>query len=137
MTVVVDASVAIKWVIDEDGSLVARDLILRESLAAPELMFVECANVLRTKVRAGQLGSDLARRAMLDLDATPIRSVLVRPHAVTAHAIAVELQTSAYDALYLAVALAERARLITADRRFAQAAQSHPMYAGSIELLAS
>jgi predicted nucleic acid-binding protein len=135
MTAVVDASVAIKWVIEEEHSTQARDLVVNESLAAPDLVFIECANVLRTKVRKGELLASLARDALARIEATPIRALSARPHAVAAHVIAVELESSAYDALYLAVALAERARLVTADARFARLAQAHPIYAGSVSLL--
>ena len=46
MTVVVDASVALKWVIEEDGSEAAQALVVRHPLAAPDLLMIECANVL-------------------------------------------------------------------------------------------
>ena len=46
MTVVVDASVALKWVIEEDGSQAAGVLFLEQPLAALDLLIVECANVL-------------------------------------------------------------------------------------------
>ena len=55
MTVVIDASVALKWVIEEDGSEAARGLLLSEVLAAPDLMIVECANVLWAKERRGSI----------------------------------------------------------------------------------
>lgn len=136
MTVVVDASVAVKWLVEEDGSEPARRLAATEVMAAPELLFIECANVLRTKARFGQLDAQLSRRALAALAAMPIRSVSVRAHAAEAHALALELNRSAYDALYLAVALSEHARLVTADPRFAQAVQAHPAYSSSISLLA-
>src|ERR1700730_1492657 len=41
MTVIVDASVALKWVIEEEGSQAARTLLLDEPLAAPDLLIVE------------------------------------------------------------------------------------------------
>ncbi|HZZ87572.1 MAG TPA: PIN domain-containing protein [Caulobacteraceae bacterium] len=65
-----------------------------------------------------------------------MRAVPIRPHVAAAFAIANDLDRSAYDALYLAVAIAERAVLVTADMRFAAAASSHPIYARSIRLLA-
>jgi predicted nucleic acid-binding protein len=45
---VIDASVAIKWVIDEPGTRQALDL-LRHTLFAPDLLMAECANILRKK----------------------------------------------------------------------------------------
>src|ERR1700738_2692376 len=59
MTVVVDASVALKWVIEEDGSQAAGVLLLEQPLAAPDLLIVECANVLSAKAWRGVLGRDL------------------------------------------------------------------------------
>ena len=136
MTVVVDASVAIKWVLAEDGSEAAKRLVANEVLAAPDLLFVECANVLRTKTRKGEISVELAREALAVIDAVPIRSIAGRPHVAAAHAIALELDRSAYDSLYLAVALFERATLVTADAKFAAAASAHPVYGSAIRLLA-
>lgn len=61
MTVAVDASIALKWVIEEDGSEEAGALLLEETLAAPDLLMIECANVLWAKARRGALTRDLAR----------------------------------------------------------------------------
>ena len=135
MTVIVDASVAIKWVLEESGSDAARRLVANEILAAPDLLFVECANVLRTKCKSGHLSTILAREALAVIDGTPLRSIPVRPHVAAAHAIALELDKSAYDALYLATALVERCVMVTADERFAVAALAHPVYRTSVRLL--
>ena len=51
---VIDASVAIKWVIEEDGTKEALAL-RRQALAAPDLLVAECANILRKKVRRKEL----------------------------------------------------------------------------------
>ena len=135
MTAVVDASVAIKWVFEEEGSDAARRLVLDELLVAPDLLFVECANVLRSKVRERALPPEQARQALVTIDATPIRTAPTRRHASAAHAIAVEIGSSVYDALYLAVALAERAQMVTADVRFARLARAHPIYVDWVRLL--
>jgi predicted nucleic acid-binding protein len=137
MTLIVDASVAIKWVLEEYGSDEARDLVADEILAVPDLMFIECANILRTKTKRGELQADFAREALAVIDAIPLRSIAGRAHVAAAHAISIELDCSAYDALYLAVALAERAVLVTADARFARAAQAHPVYQASLRLLSA
>ena len=53
-TWIVDASVAIKWVVDEPGTEHAL-LLRRDSLAAPDLLVPECANILWKKVRRKEL----------------------------------------------------------------------------------
>ena len=51
---VVDASFAIKWVVDEAHTTQAL-LLRRHRLIAPDLLIAECANVLWKKVRRGEL----------------------------------------------------------------------------------
>ena len=54
-TVVVDASVGLKWVIDELGSDAAVALVAGRALVTSALFWVEAANVLATKERRGEL----------------------------------------------------------------------------------
>ena len=56
---VIDASIAVKWVVPEpdcDRAEALRD----HPLVAPDLLFAECANVLWKKVRRGELSKDEA-----------------------------------------------------------------------------
>lgn len=137
MATVIDASIAIKWILVEAGSSAARALGATETLVAPDLFFIECANVLTMKVRRGLMSQADAEAGMQVIDGFPIRAVSARPHVRAALAIAAELKQTAYDSLYLAVALAERAAFVTADQAFARAALSHPVYGQSVRLLGS
>ena len=62
-TIVVDASIAIKWVVAEEGTDTAVDLRLRFHFAAPDLLIPECANILWKKVQRGELTRDEAMLA--------------------------------------------------------------------------
>ena len=135
MTIVIDASVALKWVIEEDDAAAAIALIREDAMAAPDLLFVECANVLSRKVRRGQISPLAARQAQASIEATPIRVAPARPHVAAALSIATELGQSVFDSLYLATAIAERTVMVTADQRFAIAVRAHPVYRDSVRLL--
>jgi hypothetical protein len=69
-TLVVDASVAIKWVLPEEGhglALRIQDLYEDEKLdlVAPCLLIAEAGNVLWKRVRRGELTREAAERCFL------------------------------------------------------------------------
>ncbi len=135
MKLVIDASVALKWVLEEDGSDLAIGLIERDELSAPDLLLIECANTLAMRVRRKLLSADDADLALSKIVAVPKR--LHGSSGLVAHAqsLAIEMERSAYDCLYLALALATDTVMITADRKFAEAVDRHWAYACSIRML--
>lgn len=118
--VVVDATVAIKWVVGEPDSDRAAALRGRR-IFAPDLLVPECANVLWKKVARKELGADEADMAARLLQAAEIELVVSRPLMRRSLALAVTLGHSAYDCTYLAVGEAHDAPLVTADTRFVAA----------------
>jgi predicted nucleic acid-binding protein len=133
-TLVVDASIAIKWVVEEHGTAQALALRKTAKLTAPDLLVAECANILWKKVRRGELTAEEANLAAkllerADIELLPMRGLL---HAATRIAIAVA--HPAYDCVYLALALATQARYVTADesliRKLAQ--QSDARLSGAV-----
>jgi predicted nucleic acid-binding protein len=111
---VIDASVAVKWVIEEEGTTEA--LALRDrALAAPDLLIAECANILWKKVRRNELSEQEALFAAGLLARADIELMAMRPYLEAAVRIAVALDHPAYDCIYIALAEAEELRFVTAD----------------------
>jgi predicted nucleic acid-binding protein len=113
---VIDASVAVKWVVPEPDSGRA-EILLDHGLVAPDLIYAECANVLWKKVRRGEMTQKEAEIAAQTLEQADLSIVPGRGHLAVAVSIAVELDHPAYDAVYLAVAEASELSLVTADDR--------------------
>jgi predicted nucleic acid-binding protein len=113
-TFVIDASVAIKWVVEESGTKEALGL-RRHRLLTPDLLAAECANVLWKKVRRQELSEEeavLAARllARADIEFEPMRALLE-----PATRLAIALDHPAYDCAYLALAQARGCDFVTAD----------------------
>ncbi|OYU16253.1 MAG: VapC toxin family PIN domain ribonuclease [Alphaproteobacteria bacterium PA4] len=113
---IVDASVAVKWLIDEPGSDAADRLLVGGGLGSPDLIFAEVANTLWKAWRRGdfaELPGGIATLADCFQHVMPCATLMM-----PAARLAVELDHPAYDCFYLAMAIAEDVPLVTADRRF-------------------
>jgi predicted nucleic acid-binding protein len=127
MRLVVDASVAVKWVLKEPDSDAARRIVERAELLAPGLLWAELGNVLWRRQRLGELSPSNARDMLLTLRAIPVRTYALFPLLPLALEIAVTIGHSIYDCIYLALADQEDCRVVTADRRLQNAVASGPM----------
>ncbi len=118
---VVDASVLVVALADDgpEGDA-ARTRLRGESLAAPALVDLEVASVLRRQNRVGILDDRRAEMALADLEAIPMDRAPHRPLLARCWELRNNLTT--YDAAYVALAEALDATLLTGDRRLAQAA---------------
>jgi predicted nucleic acid-binding protein len=118
-TLVVDASVALKWFVPEVHSDAAVRLLESGlALCAPDLVLPELANTLWKKTRRGEISGDDASSildAFTKLDVEIIPSAHLVPPALM---LASSLDRTVYDTLYLTLAIARRGVLITADRKF-------------------
>jgi predicted nucleic acid-binding protein len=117
-TLVIDASIAVKWVVEEAGTPQALVLRQRAKLIAPELLVAECANILWKKVQRQELSKGEALLAARLLQAGEIELVPTRSLLAAATRIAIELDHPAYDCLYLALAVGRDCQFVTADERF-------------------
>lgn len=74
MKVVIDASVALKWVVPEDGSEAARAL-RRFELIAPNIWLAEVANALWRHVLRAELEQRQAEGLLRELKAAPVLTI--------------------------------------------------------------
>jgi predicted nucleic acid-binding protein len=117
--IVLDASVLIELLLRTDASESFADRILapRESLHAPHLVDVEVAQVLRRYERAGSLSQGRCREALHDLADFPMTRY---PHDVLLdRAWELRRNLTVYDAVYVALAEALDAPLLTRDQGIA------------------
>lgn len=118
---VVDASAAVALLVDAgpDGFW-AGEVLAREPLAAPHLMPVEAASVLRRAAARGEISADAAALAHADLLDLPVDLFPYEPFAPRVWELRENL--TAYDAWYVALAEALGARLATLDGALRRAA---------------
>lgn len=134
--VVLDASVAVKLVVEEDGSAEAARLLDGRALHAPSLLFIEAANALWAMTRRKILTSDEADDALNVLRSLPLTPMPDGFDPVPqALKLARLLDHPIYDCIYLALAIEVAAPVITADRRFLAAAKSHDDVVTLVRLL--
>lgn len=123
MSLVIDASVAAKWVIDEEGSDHANALRSEPAMIAPALIAIEIGSALWKGVQRNRIkraDAELAMRLVL----LPFEAlVAVEDLYEAALRLALDLRHSIYDCFYIALAQRERAELATADEKMAAAAK--------------
>ncbi len=125
--VVVDASVALKWVVTEHGSEQA-DAVLAAmvegavSLVAPEHLIGEISNGLRKRVAQRALSVDDALSALDAVAALELEYIGGAERWFRSLSAALEWGVTTYDALYVLLAIDLHAELITADRRLVDSA---------------
>ena len=139
-SLVVDASVAIKWLVQEDKFELARALIFdapARPLLAPDLIVAELGNILWKRQGRGFLHSDEAAELaglIVDPLAFPVELMPSRQLLASALRIAAECDRSVYDSLYVALAVAAGTTMVTADARLVHALTS-TRYAANVRLL--
>jgi predicted nucleic acid-binding protein len=126
--VIVDASVAIKWAIEEPSHHVARELIrLAEQLTAPDIIHAEVANVCRKKVRRGELDRGQGALVLTTMQAIIPAFKPTAAYAERAFSMALALDHHAYDCFYLAQAEAVSGIMVTADWRLWRKMEASPL----------
>lgn len=116
---VVDASVVLRWFVQDsltDPAIAAAD---RFDLIAPTLLGAEVANALRSQIRFAGMPTEQALRHLDGLWST-ISDVEDRPLLPAALRLAADRDHPVYDCVYLALAMREGIPLVTGDMRLAR-----------------
>lgn len=130
MKVCVDASLVLKWLLHEEGSDTALELLDRWKkegiqLIAPGLIDYEIGSALRKKILRNHLHSD----DLLPLFDLYMRTGLLLFHLSDLVAQSVPLaglldQPTVYDVAYLLIAKQQKADFVTADEKFCRKAKT-------------
>lgn len=124
---VIDASILVKLFFEEEHSDASVRYVRNATeLLAPDLLWVETANVVWKRLRRNELSA---------ADATALVDEMLRVPIVThghlglvspALALAAETGRTVYDCLYLALAIRENVPLLTGDERLVNALAAGP-----------
>jgi predicted nucleic acid-binding protein len=125
---VLDASVAVKWVLPNPEALTAESFQLLKSYTegeinflVPDLFWAEVANVLWKGARQQRWSKRVAEdgtEQLRDRNFFTISSLTLLPEALK---IALAYNRSVYDSLYVVLAIQFKTEMITADERLANA----------------
>lgn len=120
MTVVIDASVVAAALLQSDATgRWAESLVEAGELVAPELLLVECTNVLRRSEAAGRISPDVASLAHGALTSLPVTLLPYAPFADRVWDL--RASVTPYDGWYVAVAEGLGVPLATLDVRLSRA----------------
>jgi predicted nucleic acid-binding protein len=123
VTLVIDASVAVQWVLPEPQSDRAALLLNGEAIVAPDLVYAEIGNAIWKRGVQGEISPADAIQALATAIGLFTTLVPMAELAARATEIAIAIRHPIYDCFYLALAERERAPLITVDKRLIAAAK--------------
>ena len=119
MILVSDASVAVKWAVEEEDYEKAAQLLSGEhQLHVPRVLASELANALRNKVISGVLAPHLVAGMLGSALSSLLHWAADEVLAADALRIAIGLNHPVYDCVYLALAYQVGGTVVTADTRF-------------------
>ncbi|MFF0948910.1 type II toxin-antitoxin system VapC family toxin [Rhizobium leguminosarum] len=126
MPFVVDASVAAAWLLADEESRTAEEALSfleTDDALVPDLFWHEMRNILLTAERRKRISNEDVLACLMRLTSLPLRTVSSEDHLPILR-LAGKYQLSAYDAAYLALAVAENVSLATLDARLERAASA-------------
>ena len=123
MTLVIDACVAVKLCVEEAGSEQAHRLIDQGQMIAPDIMLVEFAHAMWKMVRSETILVEAANINNATIGNFFAGFVPSAELIESANRLSFQIDHPVYDCLYLTLALQEEAQVVTADRKFWNAAK--------------
>jgi predicted nucleic acid-binding protein len=127
MTIVVDASVAVRWSATFDKSDRAEALLRAgDDIIAPDLVIAEVTNAVWKMANFGGASHEAATLHVLEAANYFDELVPAAELKDRALEIALELKHPAYDCFYLALAELRECRLVTADERLVRRCAKTP-----------
>ena len=128
-TFIIDASVAAKLLFEEPGTAHAEAVFRQEGgrFVAPSLLPVELASIVWKRRRRGEIDARHAAAVFAEIEGVPVELLDQGELLAAAFELAVELDRTVYDCLYVATAVAEDGELVTADERLVNAVRAGPV----------
>lgn len=130
MRAVVDASVALKWQLDDEEYVTEacslRDAWLKKrklELFAPTLILYEVTNGFISAILKGRIKSSDARVGIINFLKTGVQ--LQDPPPLNVFRISMKYKITAYDAAYLALAETLKCNMWTGDKHFFRSVMPH------------
>lgn len=125
--IVLDVSVAAKWVLREAGEQLSTEaLALLErygrgqiEFVVPDLFWTELGNVLWKAVRMKRCTRVVAEKGLAEMRQRKLPTVSSVTLIEQALSLAITFDRSVYDCVYVALALESRSQMITADEKLA------------------
>lgn len=132
-SVVVDASVAIRWCLplpDEELVPAAEDLLNQYDdrtigFLVPDLFWVEVASVMVKAVRRKRISREHADDALDQLRNLAIPTIATATLTHEATQLALAHNCSVYDCIYVALAMQRNTEFVTADEKLANAVAAY------------
>lgn len=130
MKYVIDASVAMKWIVKEKHFEEAGLYLLKQNdLFAPDLIKHEIANAIVKKVRISEIEAKNGWISYQNLFQFKILELIRMEDVIErAYILAVTIKHSFYDCIYLAAAEKIKAEVVTADQKFYRRVIEHGQY---------
>lgn len=127
-SVVVDASVVAAAFFAEVRTKAARaTLVSGARLLAPELIYAEVANVIWKRCGRGEIDEDEAGELLADVLSLPLEIAPADQLVGPALELAIRSGRTVYDCLYLALAVREKTRMLSDDRRLVNSLAQGPL----------